>query len=184
MLELNFNPFPVLATERILLRQIVPENADEIFFLRSDETVMQYLHKEPAKNKTEAEEFINRINKSAEDNEAIMWGIALKENPSLCIGNICYWNIRQEHCRSEIGYVLHPGYWRKGIMKEVMAKIINYGFSTMQLHSIDAVINPNNKASAALLESIGFNKEAHFKEDFFFRGKFWDTVVYSLLNKT
>ncbi|MGE5106271.1 MAG: GNAT family N-acetyltransferase [Sphingobacteriales bacterium] len=183
MLELNFNPFPVLETERILLRQLAMDDADEIYFLRSDETVMQYLQKEPAKNKTEAEEFISRINESVANNEAIMWAIALKEKPSLCIGTICYWNIRKEHYRAEIGYVLHPGYWKKGIMKEVITKIIDYGFSSMQIHSIDAVINPNNIASAALLESIGFNKEAHFKEDFFFRDKFWDTLVYSLLNK-
>ena len=184
MLELNFNPFPLLETERILLRQLTVEDADEMFFLRSDESVIQYLNKEPAKTKTEAEEFITRINKSIDGNEAIMWTIALKENPSFCIGNICYWNIRKEHYRAEIGYVLHPDYWRKGIMKEVITKVIDYGFSSMHLHSIDAVINPDNEASSALLESLGFTKEANFKEDFFFRGKFWDTMVYSLLNKS
>ena len=184
MLEINLSPFPLLETERILLRQLTMDDAGEIFFLRSDETVIRYLNKEPAKNKTEAEEFITRINKSINDNEAIMWAIALKENPSLCIGNICYWNIRKEHYRAETGYVLHPNYRRKGIMKEVIKKIIDYGFSVMQLHSIDAVINPGNGASAALLESLGFIKEAHFKEDFFFNGKFWDTVIYSLLNKS
>ena len=184
MLEINFNPFPLLETERILLRQMTKDDAEEIFFLRSDETVLKYLNKEPAKNKAEVEEFINRINQSVVSNEAIMWGIALKENPSVCIGYICYWNIRKEHYRAEIGYVLHPDYWRKGIMKEVIVKIIDYGFTSMHLHSIDAVINPGNDASAALLESLGFTKDAHFKEDFFFNGKFWDTVIYSLLNKS
>ena len=78
MLELNFNPFPLLETERILLRQLTVEDADEMFFLRSDESVIQYLNKEPAKTKTEAEEFITRINKSIDGNEAIMWTIDRK----------------------------------------------------------------------------------------------------------
>jgi len=51
----------------------------------------------------------------------------------------------------------------------------------MQLHSIEAHINPANAASAAILESTGYVREAYFKEDYFFKGKFLDTAIYSLL---
>jgi ribosomal-protein-alanine N-acetyltransferase len=53
----------------------------------------------------------------------------------------------------------------------------------MQLHSIEAHINPANAPSAALLEKKGFIREAYFKEDYFFRGQFFDSAVYSLLQK-
>ena len=53
----------------------------------------------------------------------------------------------------------------------------------MQLHSLEAKINPSNSASAMLLEKNNFIKEAHFKEDCFWEGEFSDTVVYSLLKK-
>jgi len=51
----------------------------------------------------------------------------------------------------------------------------------MNLHSIEANINPGNQASAMLLESTGFVKEAYFKEDYFFNGSFHDTIIYSRL---
>ena len=87
----------------------------------------------------------------------------------------------KEHYRAEIGYVLDPAYWRKGIMKETILRTLDYGFSTLGLHSVEARINPHNIASASVLESTGFVREAYFKEDFFHRGKFEDTAVYSRL---
>jgi ribosomal-protein-alanine N-acetyltransferase len=51
----------------------------------------------------------------------------------------------------------------------------------MKLHSIEAHINPANTASATLLGKTGFTREAYFKEDFFFKGEFINTAIYSLL---
>ena len=110
-----------------------------------------------------------------------MWAIALKTNPSKLIGTICYWNIQKQNFRAEIGYVLHPQFWRMGIMKETINKVIEYGFNTMKLHSIEALIRADNAASAAVLESTGFVKEGYLKEEFYYRGKFMDTIIYSRL---
>jgi len=181
MLQLNFSPFPELQTQRLLLRKIEQQDAAEIFFLRSDEEVLRFIGKEPAKNIKEAEEFIKKIGQAAETGDSIMWGITLKEDPSALIGTICYWRIQKENYRAEMGYVLHPGYWRRGFMKEAIHEIIEYGFKTMGLHSIEARIHADNAASAASLESSGFVREGYLKEEFFFQGKFLDTVIYSRL---
>src|SRR6185295_19509224 len=101
--------------------------------------------------------------------------------PSKIIGYIGYWRMKKEHYRAEIGYALHPAYWKKGIMKEAILAVLDYGFNTMQLHSVEANINADNNASAGILEATGFIKEAHFKEDFFFDGIFRDTIIYSKL---
>ena len=77
MLQLNFSPFPELKTKRLLLRKLDKTDAKEIFFLRSNEDVLRYLGREPTATITEAEEFIGKINKGIEENEAILWGIAL-----------------------------------------------------------------------------------------------------------
>ena len=181
MLELNFHPFPELITERLLLRRMTKEDAAEVFFLRSDEAVMQHIGREPATTIKEAEDFISQINHGIDANELIMWGIALHDEPRQLIGSICFWQIRKEHYRAETGFVLHPLFWRKGIMKEALLKVIEYGFATMKLHSIDAHVSSDNIASAAVLEATGFVREAYFREDYFFRGKFFDTAVYSRL---
>ena len=181
MLQPNFTPFPELTTERLLLRGIIMEDAPAIFFLRSDENILQFLSKAPAATIQEAEDFIRSIHTNIQNNDGVMWAIALKENPAEVIGSICFWQLQKENYRAEIGYVLDPRHWRKGTMKEAIKKVLEYGFKTMCLHSIEARINPDNIASAAVLESTGFVKEAYFKEDFFYNGKFEDTVVYSRL---
>jgi [ribosomal protein S5]-alanine N-acetyltransferase len=181
MLQPIFTPFPELRTERLLLRRLTKDDVPEIFFLRSDEEVLKFLGKEPAKTFEEAETFIDRIDNTINTNEGILWGIALKDDPGKIIGTICYWQLQPEHYRTEIGYALHPGHWRKGIMKEAILKVLEYGFKTMQLNSVEARLSDDNIASAAVLEKTGFIKEGHFKEDFFFRGKFSNTIVYSRL---
>jgi len=181
MLELNFTPFPELETERLFLLRIMKKDAPELFFLRTNPMVLEPIAKEPAKNLEEAEEYISRINREIENNKTIMWGLFLKTNPSALIGTICYWNIQNANYRAEIGYILHPEYWRKGLMKEAIRKVIEYGFNNMHLHSIEALIRFDNIASASVLESTGFVKEGYLKEEFCFRGKFSDTIIYSHL---
>lgn len=183
MLVLNFTPFPELKTQRLLLRKLEITDAGELFFLRSNEAVLRYLGKEPAKTVEEVEQFIKKIDKAIEENDSILWGIAFPDEPLTIIGTICIWNFQKEHYRAEIGYLLHPGQWRKGIMKEAITAVVDYGFNKLGLHSMEAMLSPENIASCAVLESTGFMKEAHFKESFYFNGKFGDTAIYSRLNK-
>lgn len=181
MLQLNFAPFPELETGRLLLRRMTLADAPEMFFFRSDETVMKFIGREPVKIISEAEEFIEKIESGINSNNTIMWGIVLKESPEKLIGTICYWNIQMENYRAEIGFLLHPNYWRKGIMKEAINRILEYGFNVMKLHSIEGRTHADNIASASVLEATGFLKEGHLKEEFYFRGKFLDSVIYSRL---
>ncbi|MBK7668878.1 MAG: GNAT family N-acetyltransferase [Sphingobacteriaceae bacterium] len=181
MLAPNFTPFPTLTTNRLVLRQITVEDAPELFFQRTDERVMKYIERPRPKDINDTITFINTISDLRDKNEIITWGIALKENPKL-IGTVVYLNFKKEHYRAEFGYALHPDYWRKGIMDEVAKAVIDYGFNVMKLHSIEANINPENIASQKLLEKHKFVKEAYFKENFFWQGKFLDSAIYSLLN--
>ncbi len=183
MLELNFSPFPEIMTSRLLLRRMVLKDAPEILLLRSDETVMRYIDRERAKTTEDAEAFVQLINESLETGNGITWAMALCDQPQTLIGTIGFWRIIKQHYRAEVGYMLNPVYWNKGIMKEALQTVIDYGFGPMRLHSIEAHINPGNIASAILLERTGFTREAYFKEDYFFRGEFIDTAIYSMLSK-
>ena len=183
MLETNFSPFTEIHTERLLLRCIKNTDAPEILSLRSNELVMQYVDRERPKNIEEAEAWIEMVLESLKNNDGIMWAICLKEDPGKLIGNIGYWRLVKKHYRAEIGYMLQPGHWNKGIMKEALLAVIDFGFRSIKLHSIEAHINPENVVSGILLEKTGFTREAYFKEDFYFRDRFIDSAVYSLLNK-
>ncbi len=177
MLELNFDPFPVLETERLILRRITMEDAKDFFVLRTDEDVMKYIGRPKPNAIKEVEELINKMN---DNTMRIQWAVALKEKAGI-IGTIGYHRIEKEHYRAEIGYMIHPEYWNKGITSEAMKTVINFGFNEMNLHSIEADINPDNAVSKKLLMKFNFIREGYFKENYFFDGEFFDTEVYSLL---
>jgi ribosomal-protein-alanine N-acetyltransferase len=181
MLSLNFSPFPELTTDRLLLRQMTMDDAETIFRLRSNEQVMKYIPRPRTKSLEEAENWLRVIIETIEKNEAINWAVCLKENPSKHIGNIGFWHIQNENYRTEIGYMLDASWHGKGIMLEAMNPVLQYGFDVMNLHSVEALVDPENIASCNLLIKAGFQQEGYFKENCFYEGKFLDTVVFSLL---
>jgi len=76
-----------------------------------------------------------------------------------------------------------PEFNGKGYITEAIKAVVTYGFEEMDLHSIEAVIDPDNVASEKVLQKNGFVKEAHILENELWDGKFWDTVIYSLLRR-
>ena len=181
MLETNFSPFPEIRTQRLLLRRITTADAPAVLAMRSNEAVMQYIDRPLIKTIQDAEAWIQIVNDALESNNGINWAIAIATEPDKQIGTIGFWRLIKEHYRAEVGYMLNETYWRKGITKEALLAVHDFGFDQMQLHSIEAHINPANAASAAILESVGYTREAYFREDYFFKGKFLDTAIYSLL---
>jgi ribosomal-protein-alanine N-acetyltransferase len=182
MLTINFSPFPNLETERLLLRRVDSNDVREILALRSNPDTMKYIPRPLLKTDEDALEHITMIDSKIDSNEGINWAITLKDNPKL-IGIIGHYRIKPENYRAELGYMLLPEYHGKGIISEAVKEAVNYGFNAMKLHSLEAVIDPENYASAKVLEKNGFVKEAHFLDYEFFEGRFLDTVIYSILNK-
>lgn len=181
MLELNFTPFPELHTERLLLRRFTLDDQENIFELRSNPEVMKYIPRPIAVTIDDAIDHIEKILTMIDSNEGINWGVVEKSSRKL-IGSIGIFRIVKENHRGEVGYILNPRWHGKGIMNEALNAVLEYGFEKIKLHSIEAIIAPENTASARLLEKNLFRKEAFFKENCFFQGKFYDSVVYSKVN--
>lgn len=181
MLNFNFTPFPVIETERLILRRITNDDVNEIFELRSNPETMQYIPRPLVKTTEDALDHIAMIEEKIISNIGINWGITLKGN-SKVLGIIGYYRMQPENYRAEIGYMLLPDFHGKGIISEAVNRLIAYGFNDLKLHSIEAVIDPENFASEKVLQKCGFVKEAHLKEAEFYEGKFLDKVIYSLLD--
>lgn len=182
MLSVNFSPFPVLVTERLLLRAFHPEDDQALFSLRSDKKVMKWLDRPLASSVDEMTQFIGRIITDLAENNGITWALTVKENPKL-MGTIGYWKLDKGNHRAEIGYMIHPELQGKGLMQEAMTVVIDYGFNEMKLHSIEANVNPGNEASIKLLGRNKFVQEAYFKENYYYDGRFLDSVIYSRLTE-
>ena len=90
MLEFKFTPFPILSTQRLLLRKLTNDDVEELFIMRSDKTRMKYVPRPVAKEKQEALDLIERINTGIDANQNINWVIELKETKQF-VGTIGYY---------------------------------------------------------------------------------------------
>jgi len=180
--DIPFKNFPHLESERLLFRKFDLNDAVDIQFIRSNDKVMNYMDSEPHKTIQDSEVFISKNFDRYKNKEGIFWAIIEKKENKF-IGDFAFWNIIRENHRAEIGYTLKPQFWGKGYMTETLIKLIKFGFNDLNLHSFEAEINPQNKNSEKALVKMGFKKEAYFKENRYFNGKYLDSEIYSLLEK-
>ena len=158
MLILNFSPFPNLKTGRLILRRLTIEDENEIFFLRSDESVNKYVDRPKPNSLADARNHIDKLNNGIDNNESIFWGITLLNNPAI-IGTICLWNISKENYTAEVGFDLMPGFQGKGIMKEALSEVTRYAFETLNFRRLVAWIHQENTRSISLLSKFNFMRD-------------------------
>ena len=182
MLTINFHPFQNIETERLLLRRLDNDDAEEVLALRGNPKIMKFIPRPLAKSKEDALEHITMIEDKIVNNTGINWGITIKGNSKI-IGIIGHYRISVVNHRAEIGYMSFPEFNGKGYMSEAIKAVVTYGFDQMNLHSIEAIIDPENIASERVLQKNGFVKEAHILENELWEGKYLDTVIYSLLKR-
>ena len=154
----HIQPFPELETERLYLRLVRLSDVQEVFELRSDARVQEYLGRPPAESIDDAITHIERIINGTRNNEWINWTITLKGN-DIAIGNIGFWNYHKKEPYAEIGYELHPDFQGKGIMSEAARCVLDFGIQEMGLKKISAYLHGGNEKSLNLLRKFNFEHD-------------------------
>jgi len=174
--------FPLLETNRLYLRKITINDANDIFEYLSNDTVTRYLGKNSLTNIEEVYEIINRLELNYNENRGIRWGIVLKDSNKL-IGTMGYDALQIKNKRADIGYDINSHYWRKGFATETISEVIKFGFEQLDLNRIGVVVFPENIASSNLLKKFGFREEGLLREYIIQNNVPKDTIVFSLLRK-
>ncbi|MBY0124358.1 GNAT family N-acetyltransferase [Bacillus sp. S/N-304-OC-R1] len=177
-----FAEFPQLETKRITLRKLQLNDAPSMFDYFSKDEVTKYYDLETFTSIKQAEDLIERLLFRYENKKQIRWAIVWKETGQF-IGTCGFHAIEEEHWKAEIGYELHPDFWGKGIMSEVINSVIQYGFNEIGLNRIEAFYDPENISSARVLEKNGFEYEGLLKKRFFEKGKFVDGAIAAIINE-
>ena len=172
--------FPILETERLILREITKDDTNAIFDCFSNEDVTRFYGLETMQRSEQAEQMIDFFSKSYIEKRGVRWGIERKGVKGI-IGTVGFNSWLAKHRRAEIGYEIHPEYWRKGYTAEAVFKVLSHGFVEMNLTRIGAIIFLENEASNRLLTKLGFQKEGVLRNYMYQNGKAYDTNVYSLL---
>jgi len=175
--------FPQLETDRLVLRELTLDDA-EFYFRHFNiiEIVNGCCFPGPKNLDASREELELYCIRPFKENSGIRWGIVMKGNHKLIgtCGFTHWWKIER---RGEIGYDLNPVFWRQGIMTEALRTVLKYGFESMDLGKIQAIIDSENARSQKLVLRLGFKKERVLPQNSVFEGQPRDEVRYLLIKE-
>ncbi|ENQ3078171.1 GNAT family N-acetyltransferase [Bacillus cereus] len=172
--------FPIIETERLRLIEITQTYSQNIYDIFSLEEVTRYYGMNPFKEVEQAVRMIDSFTKNFQEKRAIRWGIVVKETGDF-VGTVGFNNLQLWSKRAEIGYDIHPAFWRKGYASEAVREVLEYGFQELDLFRIGAITYPENWASSYLLLKLGFQKEGLLRGYIYQGNQSNDALVYSIL---
>jgi len=173
--------FPILHTDRLVLRELTVNDAQAILNCFSNSDVLRHYGQNPLTSLDQVRQIINNFSTNYDEKRGIKWGIELKGQAGI-IGTIGFQEWSTEHKRAEISYALFPESWGKGYALEAVNKVISFGFQKMELVRIGAIVFTENDASNKLLIKAGFEKEGVLKKYMHQNNVPYDTYIYSLIN--
>lgn len=171
---MDFNQYPDITTDRLVLRKLNTNDSEIVFSLRSSKEVTKYIDRPLYKDKEEAIFFVNKTIKSMSNNEVIVWTISHMDSLIL-IGTICLWNFSEDRKTAEVGYDMLPEFQNNGFMNETLKSVISFGFNELDLKIIEAYTSMHNKESIKLLEKNHFVLQKERKDE-----DFPDNIIYNL----
>lgn len=176
---MNYN-IDTVQTERLYIRTLEAADVQAVFDIFSDPEVTRYWSSPPMTDLSKAEQFIRETRDGFKDDSLLEWGI-IETGEDRLIGTCAYASRDRAHRRAEIGFALRRDRWGNGYMKELLAAFIPFGFEELELHRIEADVDPRNIPSIKLLEHFGFKKEGYLRERYHLNGEIQDAVFYGLL---
>lgn len=192
MLTLDFSDFPILKTERLILRPMIPSDAPALFKLRTDPVINRYIDRLPTAELEDVLRFIEKIDKGIRDNHWLYWAITEATHredldqevlpgrevlPNRLIGTICLWNFVPTDDKAELGYELSAARQGRGLMSEAVNAVLAYGFGTIGLSAVEGAVHPENAASVKVLKRAGFTLVGTF-EDTTLTGEAVEMLIY------
>ena len=171
-----------LQTARLTLRPPRHGDEDDLFAIHADPAVMRYFSEPPWTDPDRAARQIDEDAGRFEREESFRFAIVLNATGRQ-IGNCTLFSLHRQNRRAEIGYALARSHWGRGYMHEALQALLGFAFVDLDLHRLEADIDPRNTASAASLKRLGFREEGLLRERWIVDGAVSDSALYGLLRR-
>ncbi len=174
-----FTPF-VLRTPRLTLRFLEDGDAEALFAIFSDPAVMRFWATRPWTTPDQAQASVRDTQNDYRVGGALRLGIEITGDAEI-VGTCTLFGLHRANRRAELGYALARRCWGRGYMHEALGAFLQHAFGPLNLHRIEADIDPRNDPSARTLERHGFQREGLLRERWIVDGEISDTALYGLL---
>jgi len=150
--------FQTLRTDRLDLVRVSADHVDELYTILSDLRVTRFYGIDPLTSIEEAEQIIASFDQTFIIRRGIRWGM-IDRHTGRFIGTVGLNNRSPYAKKAELGFELHPDFWRQGYVSEAVQEVIRFSFEELALYRLGAVTFLENEASYRLLEKLGFRFE-------------------------
>lgn len=170
-----------LRTDRLLLREFVEADWRAVLAYQSDPRYLRYYEWEE-RTAEDARAFVRRCIGYQQESPRRKFQLAITLPESGQLIGSCGIRVRDpEARRADIGYELDPNDWGRGYATEAARAMLAFGFGPLGLHRIGANCLAENAGSAHVLEKIGMTREGCLRDNEWFKGRWWDTLLYAIL---
>ena len=171
---------PVLHGRRVRLRPPVAADVPDLFSIFGDAETLRYWSHGPLADLAAAERYYQGMVSGLRDRALFQWAVTLPDEDRL-VGTVTLVDWDRANRRAEIGFILHPSRQGRGLASDAVREVLTWAFGPMDLHRVEADVEPPNTASLRLLERVGFQREGLFRERWWTRGRWTDSVMLGLL---
>ena len=157
-------------------------DAPGVLSVFGDPEVIRYWSSPQLKGLEEARELIDSIHGLFERRELFQWGIHSTELDQI-VGTCTLQHVDTTHKRAEVGIALGSKSWGHGFGSEALGILFDFAFNALDLHRLEADVDPNNARSVAMFERLGFQREGYLRERWHLLGEIQDSVWFGLLKR-
>jgi len=176
-----FSHMPILQTPRLTLRRMRSGDCEDMYRYASRSEVTRYLLWEPHPDRAYTARYLRMLSGLYRAGQFYDWGVIDRQSEHL-IGTCGFSQIDPANRCAEIGYVLSPDYWGKGIAAEALTALLNFAFCELKMRRVEAKYMVENTASRRVMEKCGMTFEGVLRSKLFVKGLFRDIGVCSILS--
>lgn len=174
---------PTLQGDRIILRSLRAEDIPALCRHAGHPEVSRWMPNLAYPfGEQEARDVIRRAAEQARSGDGYYFGIDLVGRKEV-IGIIGVKLINWTDCHADLSFWIGQGFRRQGLTEEAVRLALRFTFRDLRLHRVSAHALAPNVASAGLLQKVGFRLEGRWRKDCFLRGRWYDAVVFGLLDR-
>ena len=171
---------PTIPAGRVALRWLIDSDVDDLFAIFSDPEVMRYWSTTPMTDRSAAEALLRQIRECFRKRELLQWGV-VRDGDGTVIGTCTLAHLDAANRRAEIGFALASEHHGNGYMGEALTALLEFAFGDLDLHRIEADVDPRNGPSIRVLERLSFQREGLLRERWLVGGGAQDSLFYGLL---
>jgi [ribosomal protein S5]-alanine N-acetyltransferase len=175
-----FEPIALIPAGRVAIRPVAGSDLADLLEVNGDAAVTRFLPYATWTGSEDASAWLTRIQTltaTGTGQQLVIEHLADRK----VIGAVLLFRFEASSARVELGYVLGRKYWRQGLASEALRAVCTYAFLELGIRRIEAEVNPDNSASNAVIQALGFVREGLLRKRWVDKGIAYDTILYGCL---